>query len=251
MYIKEILVNFIYYCTFYSMVAGSLYIIFWVLYAQKLSNLRIQIKRISTIKYIKHDFLYSLQSIAISSILITFLFAAYSKDKTQIYSSSSSYPYLYTIISVFIVLFIDDTFFYWSHRLMHHPKLFNYTHKAHHYSIDPSPFTSLAFQPIETLLENFVGIILPFILPIHWNVILIWQFISFTNNFIAHLGYEVYTAFWIKLPFLKLKTTSTHHNMHHRYFNGNYAFYFTWWDRLMGTEIKEYESSFLDVHKRN
>jgi sterol desaturase/sphingolipid hydroxylase (fatty acid hydroxylase superfamily) len=197
------------------------------MYAEKLSNHSIQIKRISAIKHIKHDFLYSLQSIAISSILITFLVAACSKDKTQIYSSSSSYPYLYTIISVFIVLFIDDTFLCWSHRLTHHPELFKYTRKAHQYSIDPSPFTSIAFQPIETLLENFVGIILPFILPIHWNIILIWQFISFTKNFIAHLGYEVYPAFWIKLPFLKLKKTSTHNNMHHRCLNSNYALYFT------------------------
>jgi sterol desaturase/sphingolipid hydroxylase (fatty acid hydroxylase superfamily) len=39
----------------------------------------------------------------------------------------------------------------------------------------------------------------------------------------------------------KLKTTSTHHNMHHQLFNGNYALYFTWWDKWMGTEFKDYE----------
>ena len=133
---------------------------------------------------------------------------------------------------------------------MHHPKIFRYTHKAHHFSTDPSPFTSLAFQFIETLAENFVGIILPFLMPIHWYVILIWQIISFSNNFIAHLGYEVYPTFWIKTSLLKFKTTSTHHNMHHRYFNGNYALYFTWWDKLMGTEFKNYENSFLEIHNR-
>ena len=70
------------------------------------------------------------------------------------------------------------------------------------------------------------------------------------NNVLAHLGYEVYPKTWTKIPFLKHKTTSTHHNMHHQLFNGNYALYFTWWDKWMGTEFKDYEKRHAQIFER-
>ena len=45
----------------------------------------------------------------------------------------------------------------------------------------------------------------------------------------------------ITLPLLKWISTTTHHDMHHgTSFNHNYGFYFTWWDKLMGTEHPDY-----------
>ena len=42
-------------------------------------------------------------------------------------------------------------------------------------------------------------------------------------------------------------TATTHHNLHHSRIEGNYAFYFTWWDRLMGTEITDYREIYDKV----
>ncbi|GAB4400901.1 MAG: ferredoxin--NADP reductase [Microscillaceae bacterium] len=70
------------------------------------------------------------------------------------------------------------------------------------------------------------------------------------NNVLAHLGYEVYPQGWVKLPLLQFKTASTHHNMHHQLFNGNYALYFTWWDKWMGTEFKDYETRHEQIFER-
>jgi ring-1,2-phenylacetyl-CoA epoxidase subunit PaaE len=70
------------------------------------------------------------------------------------------------------------------------------------------------------------------------------------NNVLAHLGYEIYPKIWVKLPILQFKTASTHHNMHHQLFNGNYALYFTWWDKWMGTEFKDYESRHEQIFER-
>ena len=50
-----------------------------------------------------------------------------------------------------------------------------------------------------------------------------------------------------KIPILKQFTTVTHHDMHHESARGNYGFYFTWWDRWMGTEHKDYETRFENV----
>jgi ring-1,2-phenylacetyl-CoA epoxidase subunit PaaE len=38
--------------------------------------------------------------------------------------------------------------------------------------------------------------------------------------------------------------------MHHQLFNGNYALYFTWWDKWMGTEFKDYESRHEQIFER-
>jgi sterol desaturase/sphingolipid hydroxylase (fatty acid hydroxylase superfamily) len=34
--------------------------------------------------------------------------------------------------------------------------------------------------------------------------------------------------------------------MHHSSFNGNYGLMFRFWDRLLGTELKNYESAFRE-----
>ena len=48
-----------------------------------------------------------------------------------------------------------------------------------------------------------------------------------------------------------LLTTTTHHDLHHsggyRY---NYGLYFTWWDRMMGTEHPRYRQVFREVTGR-
>jgi sterol desaturase/sphingolipid hydroxylase (fatty acid hydroxylase superfamily) len=38
--------------------------------------------------------------------------------------------------------------------------------------------------------------------------------------------------------------------MHHQLFNGNYALYFTWWDKWMGTEFKDYETRHAQIFER-
>jgi sterol desaturase/sphingolipid hydroxylase (fatty acid hydroxylase superfamily) len=38
--------------------------------------------------------------------------------------------------------------------------------------------------------------------------------------------------------------------MHHQLFNGNYALYFTWWDKWMGTEFKDYETRHEKIFER-
>ena len=43
--------------------------------------------------------------------------------------------------------------------------------------------------------------------------------------------------------------TTTHHDLHHSAGNYNYGLYFTWWDRMMGTEHPEYKERFRAVAK--
>jgi sterol desaturase/sphingolipid hydroxylase (fatty acid hydroxylase superfamily) len=44
--------------------------------------------------------------------------------------------------------------------------------------------------------------------------------------------------------------TPTNHVMHHEKLRGNYGLYFNVWDRLMGTNHKDYEKRFEEVVTR-
>jgi ring-1,2-phenylacetyl-CoA epoxidase subunit PaaE len=133
---------------------------------------------------------------------------------------------------------------------MHTPSLYKFFHKVHHESTDPSPLTAFSFHPSEAVIELHMHIVLPFLLPLNFGVMIAWQIFSMLNNVLAHLGYEIYPKGWVKLPFLRFKTVSTHHNMHHQLFNGNYALYFTWWDKWMGTEFNDYETRHEQIFER-
>jgi sterol desaturase/sphingolipid hydroxylase (fatty acid hydroxylase superfamily) len=57
---------------------------------------------------------------------------------------------------------------------------------------------------------------------------------------IGHCGYELFPRGWADRPILGLVTMVTHHDMHHEHAPRNFGLYFTWWDRLMGTEHPDY-----------
>ena len=53
---------------------------------------------------------------------------------TAIYTDASAYPLWYLPLSVLAYLFAHDTWFYWTHRLMHRPWWFRVAHATHHAS---------------------------------------------------------------------------------------------------------------------
>ena len=234
----------------YAGFAFPFFLIFWIVGKNYFKKIRIQETQRANLHHFKHDLKFSASSFLVFAIMDVCLLYLESKGYTQLYFDINKYGYLWLGLSSFIVLFIDDMFFYWSHRAMHHPKLYKYFHRVHHESTDPSPLTAFAFHPSEAVIEQLMHVVLPFLFPLHFGVIIGWQIFSMLNNVLAHLGYEVYPKSWVKLSLLQFKTASTHHNMHHQLFNGNYALYFTWWDKLMGTEFKDYESRHEQIFER-
>jgi len=57
---------------------------------------------------------------------------------TLIYRDAGAYPFWYLPLSVFLYLFAHDTWFYWTHRLMHRPFWFKAAHAVHHESRPPT-----------------------------------------------------------------------------------------------------------------
>jgi sterol desaturase/sphingolipid hydroxylase (fatty acid hydroxylase superfamily) len=226
------------------------FVFFWIIFKQPFANRRIQLKQRTNFKVISSEIKNSIISMFVFTLVDMALYSSFQDGKTLIYFDISNYGWGYLVLSIFLLLVFDDTYFYWTHRLIHHPRIFPHVHKIHHQSFDPSPFAAYSFHPLEAVILGLGGYIVAYIIPVHFTALLVWQFLNFVFNVIGHLGYEIYPKWFTKFLFTRWKTTSTHHNMHHEKLRGNYALYFTWWDKLMGTEFKDYEAKFIEIHQR-
>lgn len=235
----------------YFIFSLPLFIVFWVIWKKKFRPIRIQETERAGRGHFRHDLLHSFSSFFVFASLDVVLLYLQSRGYTMLYKDPAQYGWWWLGVSFVLALLLNDTYFYWTHRAMHHPKLYAFFHKAHHKSTDPSPLTAFAFHPAEAVVEYGMSIILPFIMPLHISVIIAWQLVDMLNNVLGHLGYELYPAGWTKTPVLRYLTTSTHHNIHHEQFDGNYGLYFTWWDKWMGTEFKDYEVRHEQVFRRH
>ena len=73
----------------------------------------------------KRDIFWSL--ITIFATVIIFTFVKFN-HLTNTYKNIEEYGCLYLFFSFFWMLIVHDTWFYWWHRIMHHPTLFKYVH---------------------------------------------------------------------------------------------------------------------------
>jgi len=125
------------------------------------------------------------------------------------------------------------------HRAVHHPTLFKHIHFVHHQSTNPTPWASFSFHPLEGILEILIIPILAFIFPIHIFALGIFIIFMTLYNIYGHLGFEIYPAWFNRNPILKWLNTSVNHNMHHKYFKGNYGFIFSLLGRMDGNYAGE------------
>lgn len=155
---------------------------------------------------------------------------------TQIYSDFGDYPLWYLPLSVFLYLFVQDSWFYWSHRAMHWPKLFRIAHKVHHDSRPPTAWTAMSFHPIESLTGAIVLPILVFVLPIHIAMIGVVLTVATVMGVTNHMGWEIFPRWLVHSPLGNWLITASHHERHHEEYRCNYGLYFRFWDRVCGTD---------------
>jgi sterol desaturase/sphingolipid hydroxylase (fatty acid hydroxylase superfamily) len=234
----------------YALVVVPFFLIFWVFFKKYFQARRIQTVENRPPNITRHELKYSLLTLLIFSCVDMSLYVAFKSGYTQLYRQVDAYGWAYFGFSIILMILLHDAWFYWTHRLMHHPKIFKYVHKVHHQSTDPSPFAAFSFHPLEALIEAGIYILFAFLLPIHIWALLSWQLIQMILNVIGHLGYELYPKGFNKHWLFRWKTPSTHHNLHHSHFNGNYGLYFTWWDKRFNTEFKEYEQTYDAIQAR-
>jgi Delta7-sterol 5-desaturase len=221
----------------YFIVAGFFFSIFYVLFKKQTLIKKIQIK-FPTLTDYKRDISYSMLSSLIFGIQFT-ITLVYLKPFSLMYDTIGDFGWPYFWLSMFLMVLLHDAYFYWTHRLIHHPRLFRHFHLVHHKATNPTPWTSLAFHPYEALLQGAIIPLIAFIIPAHKLALIIYFVFQLAHNAYGHLGFELIPAFIRKSAAGRFLNTSVYHNYHHKHFHGNYSLFFTFWDRWLGTMEEE------------
>ncbi len=225
----------------------TVFVLIWRLLAKRLVNRKIQkdrdIKREQLVREIRNAFLVMCVGAVTSSVVI----AMSERGLSKVYMDIGDYPVWWAFATFPAMLIINDTVFYWVHRLLHNKQLYSLIHHEHHKSVTVNPFTSLSFNVIEVALLTVWIIPAAMIMPIYAPALGLVQLYGLYDNLKAHLGYELYPAWFNRSP-LRFLTTSTYHDLHHTKFRGNYALHFRWWDWAMGTQNPAYEAAFDAAH---
>ena len=155
---------------------------------------------------------------------------------TRIYSDAGDYPIWWLPASVLAYLLLHDTWFYWTHRLMHRPWWFKAMHAVHHASRPPTAWAAMSFHPWEAVSGAIVIPLLVLVVPIHvamlGAVLAIMTIMGVTN----HMGWEMFPAKLVHGGLGKWLITASHHELHHQQYRSNYGLYFRHWDHLCGTD---------------
>lgn len=233
----------------YFLTAAGSYLVIWVFLKKPLQHLIIQ-QHLPKLSSKMREFLFSMSTVAIFATNGCFIYWLRDNGHTLIYLNSELYGSLWTVTSFVLMVIVHDTYFYWTHRWMHHPKIYRYVHKVHHKSTNPSPWAAYAFHPWEALIQTGIYYIIIFTIPSHPSALFTFLIYMIARNVMGHLGFELFPKGFASNKWLNWHATTTHHDLHHRDFHSNYGFYFTLWDKWCKTEHKAYETTFDEVKSR-
>jgi lathosterol oxidase len=156
---------------------------------------------------------------------------------TRIYTEVGDYPLWWLPLSLLTYLLLHDTWFYWTHRWMHQPRLFRIAHAVHHESRPPTAWAAMSFHPVEAITGAIVIPALVFFIPIHVAMLGLVLTIMTVMGVGNHMGWEMFPRALVHGPAGKWLITATHHEKHHAAYRGNYGLYFRFWDKICGTDI--------------
>lgn len=234
----------------YLVVAGVAFILFYVILRRRISYKKIQ-KRFPKISDYQREIFYSVITTVIFTLIgFLILHPDLLRPYTLIYSDIEKHGWTYLALSVILIIFTHDTYFYWTHRAMHSRFGMKFIHLVHHKSTNPSPWAAFSFHPLEAVVEAGILLVVAFIFPVHLLAIIIFMLFMTFYNVYGHLGWELYPKRFHKSKIGRWINTSVNHNQHHKKFEGNYGLYFLFWDRLMGTIREDYNSTYEEVTGR-
>lgn len=232
----------------YFIIAGIAYFTCYRWKNRKLAHLKIQQKFPET-KQLRNEIFFSILTLQIYSAAVGIVLFWYKKGITKIYLDVNDYGVFYLTISMVLMIVLHDTYFYWTHKLMHTSKWLYQFHKIHHQSHNPTPWAAFAFHPVEAIISLGIIPLIIFTIPTHPMALLLFLSFMTIYNVLVHLGYEIFSKNFINHSIGKWQNTATNHNLHHQIGGRfNYGFYFSIWDRVMGTykenkNIKKTEGS--------
>ncbi len=222
----------------YLLLAGFFYWALWKRPPEKVHARRLA-KQPPSQAIMRHEIYWSVVSSFVYAASGVWIIEAWRSGGTRIYFDVADYGVPYLFVSLAIYMFLHDTYFYWTHRAMHHPKIFPVVHKVHHESRQPTPWAGFSFHPTEAVIGALIIPVLVSIIPVHAGVLIFMLVLMTVTGITNHAGWEIIPDRWISGFIGKHWISATHHNVHHLKYKTNFALYFRFWDRLMGTDEME------------
>lgn len=196
---------------------------------------------------LRREVFYSGLSVLIFALFVVLTWWMKLNGWTRIYTDVREHGWAWFVLSLPATILLHDTYFYWTHRLMHARPFYRWFHLTHHRSHNPSPWTSYAFAPLEAAVQAGILPLAAVLFPIHpvpWALFMAFQF---GVNVLIHCGYEIVPRRYVGSWVASVLSTPTSHVIHHQYSRGNYGFVFSFWDNLMGTNHARYQERLESV----
>jgi lathosterol oxidase len=218
----------------YFLLAGLAWLFCYYPGLKHLKCFKIQ-SRFPQSRQLRHELIYSLSTICIFSAVGLVVYYLFINGYTTLYINRNQHSWPYLFLSLALMVVVHDGYFYWTHRLLHTRWFLKKVHVVHHRSTNPTPWAAYSFHPLEALIQGLI--VFPFvtIFPVHVFVFLFFTFLVLLMNVMGHLGFEFIPKKIRNSRVGARFTSSTHHNQHHQRGNRNFGYYFTFWDRTMGT----------------
>lgn len=228
----------------YTLLAGVYLAVGWLVSRYNLSHLqayRIQNKGCPA-ELIKRDFRQSLKSlISISGMLAAgIVLRDVGFSLMALVGINLSGPsLLHSVLWLALSLVLFDSWFYWFHRLIHHPKLYVKVHRWHHRATTPTVWSNNSDTLLDNLFCQSYWFFAPLLLPVPTTVLVIHKLYDQITGMLGHAGYEYASGRFSAKPSPMIGTSF--HDQHHSAFHYNFATHFSFWDRLMGTLHPDYD----------
>jgi len=121
-----------------------------------------------------------------------------------------------------ISMVLVEVVFFYTHKLLHHPRLYKY-HRVHHEFIEPCASSAMYCHPIEAVFSNQLAVtISPVITGMSLLEIMVWTSFCAINTVKSHSG--------LRMNYFNSK----YHDLHHSKRNVNFGFLYLL-DILHGT----------------
>lgn len=235
--------------TRYVIFAVGLWFVLWVALRHPLRGRKIR-PASPPYRQMVIEFLVSVRSIVLFSSVGFCLFMAEQAGYLPGPALAQSLGWPWFVASLVLMIVAHDAWFYWTHRLIHHPRLFRQFHRRHHRSNNPSPFTAYSFDMAEAAVNVAFVPLWMIIVPTDWSVTALFMIHQIARNTLGHSGYELMPARRDGRPMFDWITSVTHHDLHHAEARWNYGLYFTWWDRIGRTEHPDYYARFAEAVRK-
>jgi len=233
----------------YVIWALGVWAVLWKFFGAALAGRKIRTRTPDSAQ-MRREFIASTRTAAIFALSGVILVLGSEGGITKLYGDIGERGWAYFWASLAAMIILHDAWFYWTHRLIHDPRLFRRFHRTHHKSNYPTPFTAYSFDVGEAAINAAFVPLFAMLAPVSHLAIAIFLTHMIARNVIGHSGYELFPSLRSGRPVFDFLTTVTHHDLHHAQSGWNYGLYFTYWDRLMGTEHPLYHEKFAEAVRK-